>query len=92
MSNPDENSNDGLTYTDAINNSPRDLPEGHFVVHTAMNQNFAGYLGSYEQAVELLFGKVSAGEETPDAVGVPLDHHCGGINRTKAVLPAPSPG
>ena len=54
------------------NNNPHNLRSSLFVLNLCFFRNFAAYLFSYEQAVELLYGEVASGKQTAAAVGPPL--------------------
>jgi hypothetical protein len=54
------------------NNNPKHLHDGHFTAWVGNYPKFSTYVAFYQDAVEILFKRVSMGNETADSVAFPL--------------------
>jgi len=53
-------------------NNPRKLHDGHFMAHIGLYPKFSTYVAFYTTSIEKLYRTVSEGNETADAVAIPL--------------------
>ncbi len=53
-------------------NNPRRMPEGHFRAFVSNYPKFSTFVAFYQDAVEILYRRVSEGNDMPDMVAFPL--------------------